>query len=132
MRTTLLRTLPFLAALAACEVLTGDVHPLEISGTVTRAGTTQPVANATVQVYSRPIDGEGDYLMKTTQTDAQGAFTVRIEKQRRYERPNCHAMEVIVSAPGYANGGRHQLGTDADRTCVNGTAIVDVSLTPLP
>lgn len=132
MRSTLLRTLPLLAALAACEVLTGDVHPLEISGTVTRAGTGQPVANATVQVYSRPIDGEGDYLMKTTQTDAQGEFTVRIEKQRKYERPNCRAMEVIVSASGYANGSLHQLGTDADRTCVSGAATVNISLTPLP
>lgn len=132
MRSTLLRALPLLAALAACDVLTGSEHPLEISGTVTRAGTTQPVANATVQVYSRPVNGEGDYLMKTTQTDAQGAFTVRIEKQREYERPNCRAMEVIVSASGYANGSRHQLGTANDITCVNGTAIVDISLTPLP
>ena len=131
MRSTLLRALPFLAALAACD-LTGSSHPLVISGTVTRAGTTQPVADATVQVYSRPVDGEGDYLMETTQTDAQGAFTVRIEEQRRYERPNCRAMELIVSAPGYTNGGRQQLGTDADRTCVSGTATVNVSLTPLP
>lgn len=132
MRSRLLRTLPFLAALGACDLLTGSGHPLEISGTVTRAGTTQPVANATVQVYSRPIDGEDDYLMKTTKTDAQGAFSVRIEKQRKYERPNCRAMEVIVSASGYANGSRHQLGTDADRTCVSGIATVDISLTPIP
>jgi hypothetical protein len=131
MRSKLLRAFPFLAVLAACD-LTGSVDPLVISGTVTRAGTTQPVANATVQVYSRPIDGDGDYLMETTQTDAQGAFSVRIEKQRRYERPNCRAMEVIVSAAGYANGGRAQLGTDNDRTCVSGAAIVNVSLTPLP
>jgi hypothetical protein len=130
MRSTLLRVLPFLAALAACD-LTGSEFPLVISGTVTRAGTTQPVANATVQVYSRPVDGEGDYLMETTQTDAQGGFSVRIEKQRRYPRPNCRAMEVIVSAPGYSNGNRYPLGTDTDRTCVSGTATVNLSLTPL-
>ncbi|HEV3049680.1 MAG TPA: hypothetical protein VGX50_05190 [Longimicrobium sp.] len=131
MRSTLLRALPLLAALAACS-LTGSSDPLVISGTVTRAGTTQPVPSATVQVWSRPLDGEGDYLMETTQTNAQGAFTVRIEKQKRYGRPNCRAMEVIVSAAGYTNGGQHGLGPDNDRTCVIGIATVDVSLTPLP
>jgi hypothetical protein len=132
MRSTFLRALPLLAALAACDVLTGSGFPLEISGTVTRAGTTQPVANAAVQVYSRPLNGEGDYLMETTQTDAQGLYIVRIEKQREYERPNCRAMEVIVSAPGYANGSEYGLGPANDITCVSGITTVDISLTPLP
>lgn len=120
-----------LVALAACTDVTGSGRPLVITGTVTVAGTAQPVPNATVEVYSDPFVGDG-YLMKTGTTDALGRFAVRIEEQRTYAKPNCAAMTLWVRAAGYADGGTVGIGTDADPTCDGGSAAVAVTLTPVP
>lgn len=120
-----------LLGLAACMDATGHGHPLVISGTVTSATSAQPVQNATVEVYSKPFVGEG-YLMETGTTDALGRFAVRIEEQRSYAKPNCAAMTLWVRAAGYAQGGAVRMGTDADPTCVSGSAAVAVALTPVP
>jgi type 1 fimbria pilin len=120
-----------LAVLGGCMDITGSGHPLTITGTVTVAGTTQPVANATVEVYSNPFIGQG-YLMETAKTDGLGRFTVRIEEQRTYARPNCAAMSLWVSAAGYADGSPHSLGTAADPSCESGSSSVTVEMTPIP
>jgi hypothetical protein len=119
-----------LAALGGCTDVTGSGHPLTISGTVTAAGTTQPIANATVEVYSNPFVGEG-YLMETVKTDALGRFAVRIEEQRTYDKPNCAAMTLWVIAAAYDNGGPPDLGTTDDPTCERGTATVTIELRPM-
>jgi hypothetical protein len=126
----LLLSVPLLAALGGCMDITGSGHPLVISGTVRVAGTTQPVPNATVEVYSNPFIGDG-YLMETVKTDALGRFTARIEEQRTYARPNCSAMTLWVRAAGYADGSPADLGTSADPTCESGSSSVVVEMTPV-
>lgn len=126
----LLLSAPLVAALGGCMDITGSGHPLTITGTVMVAETAQPIANATVEVYSNPFLGEG-YLMETVKTDALGRFNVRIEEQRTYAKPNCAAMTLWVTAAGYDNGGPPDLGTNDDPTCESGTSTVTVELTPL-
>jgi hypothetical protein len=126
----LLLSAPLLAALGGCTDITGSGHPLTITGTVMVAETTQPIANATVEVFSNPFMGEG-YLMETVKTDALGRFTVRIEEQRTYARPNCAAMTLFVTAAGYDNGTPPDLGTTDDPSCESGTATVAIELRPM-
>jgi hypothetical protein len=121
-----------LLALAACMDVTGGGHPLVISGTVTVAGTAQPVPNAAVEVYSTPLIVGERYLMETGTTDALGRFTVRIEKQRNYAQPNCAAMALWVRAAGYLDGGAVEIGTHDDPACESGSATVSVALTRAP
>ena len=120
-----------LLVLAACMDTTGSGHPLVISGTVTVAGTAQPVPNAAVEVYSTPFIGD-QYLMETGTTDALGRFTLRIEEQRTYAKPNCAAMALWVRAAGYLDGGVVAIGTAADPACDGGAATVSVALAPAP
>jgi hypothetical protein len=130
----LTRTLPCIALLAfvaGCDVLGSDSPPLRIEGRVISSATQQPIAGATVSIgYSNILNGASGRLPDRA-TDAQGRFTAQIDEIRGYARPNCAAVSVIASAPGYNYNGTASIdGPADDPTCIKGRATVDIRLTP--
>lgn len=131
----LTRTLPciaLLATVAGCDVVGSDSPPLRIEGTVLSATTQQPIAGATVSIgYSNILNGASGSLPDRA-TDAQGRFTAQIDEIRGYARPNCAAVSVRASAPGYHDSGIASIdGPADDPTCMKGRGTVEISLTPL-
>lgn len=121
-----------LLASTSCDVLGSDNWPLRIEGTVTSSATHQPIAGATVSIgYGNIFNGAQGSLPART-TDAQGRFSARIDEIRGYAQPNCVAVGVNVTAPGYHSNGKASLaGPEDDPTCERGRATVAIELTPL-
>lgn len=120
------------AALAGCDSLTGSGPSLLIEGRVRTTLTGDPISGATVVIGYTGIFRGTSGTLGTRTTDAMGRFDFQVTEIPGFSYPNCSAIVLSVTAPGYAPQSYAIQSPPGDIGCeASGTASVELQMSPI-